>query len=451
MFFSRFYQFLKRFFFPEGQDVFWKRAAQLSLGVFFVTLFIPLKLSVYGPSLFFGGDFNPYQHFYLYLSDLFLIAAFLLFGIHFFMHSNEVLNLHFGNRYLLIFWLSLLVLSEVSVLFSADRMLGTLLLIRFVECFLLYFLIINHLFPLQALFLIFVFGLFGESLLGLYQYIRGTSLGLFFLGEPVLGTGMTGVSTLIVGGEKVLRAYGTFLHPQIFAAYLLFGLFAIKNIYRRNPYSYAIIALILVVGFLITFSRVAFVAGIVGLFVYHLLTKRRLSNRTMGIFGVVLLFFVVSLNIHGVFFERARFQDTQALQFRAENFTDGVRLLLQHPLGVGLGSSSQTLQSIAPGKLSPWEYQPPHNLFLIAGIELGWLGFVLYVALFVFLLTALYRVRSQSPQVFVLWVMVTIISFTDHYFFSLYPGIVLFTILFSLSGVTIYEASDGGDERIGNS
>lgn len=439
--FSYFSQVVQRYFSPTDQvaDVsfFFKQCAQLALGLFFVALFIPLKISVYQTAFFASGDSSPYQHFFLYLSDIFFLVSFLCIGLSLFFDSSKLALITFGNRFLLFFWLTLLTLAELSLIFSADRMLSFFLVLRLVQGFSLYLMILNQYIPLRILFSIFLFGMLGESLLGVFQYLHGGSLGLSFLGEAPLNTGMTGVSTLMVDGQETLRAYGTFPHPNIFAAYGVVGFFMLLGAYKQHPYRYRVIAVLLFAAFLVTFSRTAFFAAMIGYSVYYGITKRQLGLKAMATMGAVLLVLLTTLNIGGLFLERMKFQDTQALQFRAENFTDGMRLLIARPFGVGLGQSSMALQAVVPDKLSPWEYQPAHNLFLAVSNELGLLGLALYLSLFTYILVQLYRRRRYAPQVFALWVSVGILSLTDHYLFSLYHGWVLFVILVAITHATL--------------
>lgn len=442
MFFSRFSHMVREYFFPEGEQVFFKRWGEVALMLFFATLFIPLKLHAYETSFFSSGDTNPYQTFFLYLSDLFLLGSFFAFSIHFFLHHENAKHLTWGNRAILFFWLLLLTLGEISIFISPDFTLSFLLVLRFLECFFLYLVLINNLVSLEKIFLIIVFGLLGESVLGICQYVLGSSVGLSFLGEPPLAKTMSGVATLMMSGGKILRAYGNFLHPNIFAAYLIFGFFAIKNVYRRAPYPYGIITFIFFFAFLLTFSRTAFFAGLIGFGIYYYLTKRHLSLRTILTMSTVLLILLVSFNVGALLFSRMKFDDHQALQFRSQNFADGVRLALDHPLGVGLGESSSAIQLVVPDKLSPWEYQPPHNLFLVVSSEIGLAGLALFVFLFAYVFIHLYQRRKLSPQVFTLWIALFLLGLTDHYFFSLYHGNIFFTVVLAIAAITLQSNPD---------
>ena len=57
------------------------------------------------------------------------------------------------------------------------------------------------------------------SVLGLFQFILQHSLGLKILGESVVSNSMVGVAKLQLFDFKLLRAYGTFAHPNIFSGF----------------------------------------------------------------------------------------------------------------------------------------------------------------------------------------------------------------------------------------
>src|SRR3989338_9422288 len=77
-------------------------------------------------------------------------------------------------------------------------------------------------------------GLF-QSLIAIAQFLKQSAIGLRFLGESVIAPDMEGVAVFYNSvGEKVMRAYGTTPHPNILAAYLLLGLFAIYYLLLRQ-------------------------------------------------------------------------------------------------------------------------------------------------------------------------------------------------------------------------
>jgi hypothetical protein len=70
-----------------------------------------------------------------------------------------------------------------------------------------------------------------QSIVGILQFSHQESIGLQMLGEPILSSYVGGVSTIEIGGGRILRAYGTFPHPNILAGFLALGLVSLAYWY----------------------------------------------------------------------------------------------------------------------------------------------------------------------------------------------------------------------------
>jgi hypothetical protein len=68
---------------------------------------------------------------------------------------------------------------------------------------------------------------------GILQYLNQHDLGLQLLGESHLSAQLSGVAKLDVLGLKFIRAYGTFLHPNVLAVFLSIGLIIASHFYLR--------------------------------------------------------------------------------------------------------------------------------------------------------------------------------------------------------------------------
>lgn len=406
---------------------------------FFVTLFIPLKLRLFEPGIFLSGDFNPYDTFYLYVSDMFFLLALFLIMVQFFFLSRkaeiEVLHEFEMEDWPIMLFFGLLIVSSLVSFFVAGAPPETLLFSwRWVEMLGLYFIISQKILPLEALARIFVWAMLLQSVIAGLQYMHGASLGFSFIGEPSLYIGEPGVATVTMFGRQVLRGYGTFLHPNIFAAYAVFGIFLSLLYKKTKPFFFSIAIVVLIFGTIISFSRMALFA-LITLFIFSFYSKKfRVSSR-----GVVIsLASIVGISVVGYFsglsrvvIERFRFTDMSSLQFRYANFVDGVQLFLRHPFGTGLGGSTEAMQAVSSAKYAPWQYQPAHNLFLIVGDELGVIGLILFVVAAIFLFRFLYRYRQKYPIHFAIAISFFLLSLTDHYFFTLYHGQVLLVLFLS--------------------
>ena len=81
----------------------------------------------------------------------------------------------------------------------------------------------------------FIVGALLQAALGIAQFAVQHDVGLRWLGEPVLRTDMRGVAVFYdIHHAKILRAYGTFPHPNVLAAYLMTALWVTAWMWARH-------------------------------------------------------------------------------------------------------------------------------------------------------------------------------------------------------------------------
>jgi len=76
----------------------------------------------------------------------------------------------------------------------------------------------------NSIFSIIIFVSLFQSIIGILQFITQRSIGLFWLGESHISQIMPGVAKIIFNGHTLIRSYGLFPHPNIFAGFLLLSL-----------------------------------------------------------------------------------------------------------------------------------------------------------------------------------------------------------------------------------
>ena len=96
-------------------------------------------------------------------------------------------------------------------------------MIRFVEFLVFYLLVINTRCSLRFLVKLLLFVVTFQALIGIFQYIFQSSLGLSFLGS-LFKIDLPGIAKVDLGAMKFLRSYGTFAHPNIFGGFWFLGL-----------------------------------------------------------------------------------------------------------------------------------------------------------------------------------------------------------------------------------
>lgn len=390
---------------------------------FFITLFIPLKLRLSESGIFWGGDFNPYTTFYLYLSDVFFVAAFFFVMVKHFFYENVFIH---RNEWPYILFFSFLILFSLS---ASQTFYYSW---RWVQMFFLFLFLRRDYLRVDLFIRIFLWAMMVQSVLAGLQYLMGASLGLTFLGEPILRVGEAGVATVDVFGTKFLRGYGTFLHPNIFAAYCLFGIFLALLRRKSRSIFFTVAIIILTFGVFFSFSRIAIFSLLILFFPYFSIFQGRKKQKIFFAIGIAYVsLFLFFSRLGTVLFQRFRFEDLETLRFRITNFVDSFYLFLSHPFGTGLGSSTELMNTVSGIKYLPWQYQPAHNLFLVVATELGVFGLLLYLAGAFFLLRALYQCRRANPLHLAAGASFFFLSLTDHYFFTLYHGQVLFILFLS--------------------
>lgn len=178
---------------------------------------------------YFTGHLVEDATYFLNLSDILLFLTVVLGA--FYIIGNKLQNdfVNFIRKYKYIFFmLGLIILWSLVGFWSAKDgglvLFGTLKLIEFG----LLFLYIAYFFRdysrfLASWFIISVGGVI-QFVIAITQYVQQKSLGLQIVGESILGKDWPGVAKILVDGEKVIRPYGTFGHPNILGGFLVFTL-----------------------------------------------------------------------------------------------------------------------------------------------------------------------------------------------------------------------------------
>lgn len=263
-----------------------------------------------------------------------------------------------------------------------------------------------------------------QGILGVVQFNRGSSLGIGFLGESEIVSGMMGSSFVELSGQDFLRAYGTFPHPNVLAGFLLLGVFLGIYLYKERKLVGTLLIMISFLSMIFTFSRISILLGVVVILV--LIAKEVLFKKTGFLFNIYLppLLMERFWNL----FNRGDRSWSERVDLIKASFRVIKENLL---LGVGGGNFVRGMEGFVPrtsrGILLT---QPVHNIFLLCISEFGILGFVLiFYVLFYGVIKNIKRISLYG--VLILFVIV-VIGIFDHYLFSLPQGMVIFFLFLSL-------------------
>lgn len=281
-----------------------------------------------------------------------------------------------------------------------------------------------------------------QAALGLFQFFSQHVDASTLLGVAVQSAlGPSAVVESALG--RLLRAYGTLPHPNVFGGFMAVGLVLslfpargrVSNVLRTGA------APLLAAGLFVSFSRSAWLAAAAGFVAVAVLTALRqvpwrpalarvgAACLIAGLFATLYLPFV-----------NARVTATGRLEARSINerlvaLEQSRDLLRDRPLiGVGIGQTVPSL--LMQGAENAPLLEPPHAAPAVLLVELGIIGFLL--AIFLMLRIVPRGSRAQLggsvllPEAVALAAAHLPLLFFDHYLITSVPGLLLAAFTLSL-------------------
>jgi len=289
-----------------------------------------------------------------------------------------------------------------------------------------------------------------ESLLAVAQIAKNGSLnGIFYwLGERSFTFSTIGIAQISVLGRGLIRAYGTFSHPNSLAGFLLVSLllwYWIKPLCLDksrhlplkkgevflNIFWWAVFWLGLL-GILVSGSRTVWVLKL-GLILF--LVLRNLKNKK-NIIGFILLFLGVVafvLRLVNMEYHVSDFLggwDSDGIEKRIQLNISGLKMIKESPwFGVGLGNFLVRLPEFQKNNGIFW-LQPVHNILILALSQVGILGLVILIYNFRFLI---FENKKRDNFVFKIILGIVIITgMMDHYWLTLPQNWWLLTLVLGM-------------------
>ena len=294
----------------------------------------------------------------------------------------------------------------------------------------------------------FGIGVLYSSVIAITQFILQHSIGglLWWLGERTFSNLTSGIAQINVCKPYtlictlLLRAYGTFSHPNVLGGYIAISLpmmVSVLILHRQQqlPINKKILmaitwlAIILgTVALILTFSRSAWVIGILGLigslFIWG---KKRLSViRLAIIFIPIALIMATMINIQ-----------EESVMIRNELNLAALQQFLTSPfVGIGLGNFLVKLPEYLVSR-QIYFLQPVHNIYLLILTETGIIGlgtffFIIWHA--VKNLSGTYHQNVQEKQIIKTSLFaLLLLGLVDHYLLTIQQGQLLLTLLLAFS------------------
>ncbi len=286
-------------------------------------------------------------------------------------------------------------------------------------------------------------GLLPLVLVGLVEVLRGQSLGLHMIGEWNFSMNTPGIAKTMVMGSKILRAYSTFPHPNVFggivAVFLMWELndwLDQANQAKTIRFLRRLSLIILLIGVVVAFSRAVWLAVLLGASL--ILTRSLVSafrqqviTRIEGVgvllVGVVLVNLLISQSLGLLQWDQITLDRRLALNKVA------VQMWLDH-FWLGVGQNQFILQLDRYWQVSGLTrfMQPVHNVLLLILVESGAVAGILWL---VSLIGPVWQAWSRlSPGIRASWVIILITGMVDHYWWTLPAGQL---VLFLTWGLTL--------------
>lgn len=428
--------------------------AKVFFFLFLISLFFPIRHVFLGKSSFETGVYSDFSTISLYLSDIFILTTWcwlILPRGREFYHVVKTLK-----------WLILWVFLVFLMNFEKNWSLNLFFLGKILELIVAYgtIVILFRETSIKKPFLWFFTILTSlQSLIALSQFWLQHPLGLFKIGEQQVFPWMPGIAKIVVEGEKLIRGYGTFPHPNPLSAFLIVGIFIGIYLFlqSRRPWqtiTTIFLILINVLGLTVIFSRAAFLAVGMGLITFYgyLLISKQLKKKLLTSVGIVLLSILIAFVVFKPgLLTRATVKDQATVERKIYNQA-GMNIINAKPLfGIGIGESLLHMQQFTPVKLLPWQIQPVHNYYLLSAVEMGIIGSLILLWIFLSHLRMLvasikYQVLSGEKNLNTYYILLAtilicflVLMLFDHYFYTLQQTQMLLWVVLGLIAAQTYQ------------
>lgn len=379
--------------------------------------------------------FSEYMDISLYLGEIFIVLALLISILEYKIENKSIYNyirekkeklfhVEQGESHLLI----VILLIFINFLLSIDQVLSFVSILHYLSIFIFLYLfsdvyVSRGTIFIRNVFFILVSSLLIQCVLSAFQVYTGESIGLRFINEPNLSLIMDNVAKSNIFSGTYLRAYGTFLHPNILAAYAL--VVAVYSIYvsRSNLFHVKqyLIPVITLVGFTILLSQSKLAILFFGIIVFWYFNEKFNLFHVKQLIGlVILLFFTAAFIILWFSSDAKQSFETRINQYNNQS-TMSVKGFL---IGSGIGTYRLSYDALV---LDWWNYEPVHFVPMIVFKELGF-----FISLGIFI--CFFRYISHVPRetwykMFLPVALILYMSITDHFVWDIYQGSLLATIL----------------------
>lgn len=365
----------------------------------------------------------------LFFTDILTALLFFVFILRN-LEKFKKLFLFFLRKYP--FYLIFLSYLFLILPFSKNFPLSAFGLLKFIEfSFIAFYTAFNFNKYKKIFFLPFLIGIFFESALAIFETLnQGSINGIFyFFGERFFNSQTPNIANADIGGKLILRPYGTFSHPNVLSAYLLFSsiivLSTIKTKVGKMDLLIILSIIISEIALIISLSRISlFLYSFFIPLISFMIIKYK-KNIKEGI-----LFFVLSITplliAFSLYTQRVLEVSGESLIKRLDIIKPTFLMISGSPIfGVGLNNFLPEITKYYHPRVF-FDIQPVHNIYLLVISEIGLIGFFFFASFIIMLL-----LRAKKISLIVL-LAILIGGFFDHFYLTLQQGQLMFAVVMGI-------------------
>ena len=376
------------------------------------------------------GVFNEYMDVSLYVGEVILISALLIYIINYILLEKSIytLKIHTGIKMFHMEHILVFLLLTFFIINSALSINPTLSLsfifhgsIWIIFIYLSYVNFVSRgTFFLKMVFQVIIGSIMIQFLITTYQVFFHRSLGVYFLNESVISLNTVNTAKSEFSNFILLRGYGTFPHPNILSAYAittyLFFLkycemFHVEQI-KRTLFNVLVISLVV-----LSQAKI----GILLFFFIILFTKsKKLFHVEQFLF---ILMIAATLSVTWLYSsDLSKSYETRIDQLNYQSEFNKYTFI-----GTGIGTYRYSYDSIESSR-EWWVLEPVHNVPYIVYREIGIIGLILIILI---IYKFIYVPRGTYINSFLVLAALIIYLNTDHYLWDIQQGnFILITLVF---------------------
>lgn len=283
-----------------------------------------------------------------------------------------------------------------------------------------------------------------QGVLAIWQFLNQNVWASKWLGMAGQEAYNLGPSVIEFADQRWLRAYGSFGSPNSLGIYLavLFVLGLVLYLKAESGRSKIIISvgqLFILSGLLLSFSRGAWLAacaGVVSLFIFIFHKQRPVlfpfAKQALFALAVIMFWVVIFYPVFTARFNLNNRLEAKSISERQGQYAEALSFIKSNPIfGIGPGAYTYALYKKYP-TLSAWQYQPIHNIYLLALVEIGLAGVIFLFFLFKQLFATIIKNNFiYTPVIAVLFFA----GMFDHWLISMYTGLIFLWAIVGLGSI----------------